>query len=147
MEALSGEHPTPQLSSDEVAVTNGDLCTVLTNKVAGAMVAMMEGMKVCVITPILAKIPFETRTLVTEVTLDMSESMNAIVKQALPNGTLVLDRFHVQHLVSDVGQDIRIGVRRDSHQRREPPDQTSPTGGRPRGQLVVEVNAAFPHAQ
>ena len=55
----------------------------------------------CAITPILAKIPVEKKTLVTEVTLDMSESMNAMVKQAFPSATLVLDRFHVQRLVSE----------------------------------------------
>jgi len=64
--------------------------------------------------PILAKIPFEQRTLVTDVTLDMSESMNAMVKQAFPSATLVLDRFHVQRLVSEAVQDIRIGGRRDA---------------------------------
>lgn len=75
---------------------------------------MMEGTKVCDIAPILAKIPFEQRTLVTEVTLDMSESMQAMVKQAFPNAMLVLDRFHVQRLVSDAVQEIRIGVRREA---------------------------------
>ncbi len=102
-----------RLSIDEVAVTNGELYTVLTNKAAhgkqGALVAMMEGTKVGAMTPILATIPFEKRTLVTEVTLDMSESMNAMVKQAFPNATLVLDRFHVQRLVSEAVQEIRIG--------------------------------------
>jgi len=117
---LFPENIGPQLSIDEVAVTNGELYTVLTNKAAhgkqGALVAMMEGTKVCDLTPILARIPFEQRTLVTEVTLDMSESMNAMVKQAFPNATLVLDRFHVQRLVSDAVQEIRIGVRREAIQ-------------------------------
>ena len=115
---LFPENIGPQLSIDEVAVTNGELYTVLTNKAAhgkqGALVAMVEGTKVCDITPILAKIPFEKRTLVTEVTLDMSESMNAMVTQAFPNATLVLDRFHVQRLVSEAVQEIRIGVRREA---------------------------------
>jgi transposase len=115
---LFPENLGPQLSIDEVAVTNGALYTVLTNKAAhgkqGALVAMVEGTKVCDITPILATIPFEKRTLVTEVTLDMSESMNAMVKQAFPNAMLVLDRFHVQCLVSEAVQDIRIGVRREA---------------------------------
>jgi transposase len=40
--------------------------------------------------------------------------MYAIVKQAFPNALLVLDRFHVQRLVSDAVQEIRIGVRREA---------------------------------
>jgi transposase len=115
---LFPENVGPQLSIDEVAVTNGELYTVPTNKAAHgkqrALVAMMEGTKVCAMAPILANIPFEKRTLVTEVTPDMSESMQAIVKQAFPNTMLVLDRFHVQHLVSDTVQEIHTGVRREA---------------------------------
>jgi len=115
---LFPENIGPRLSIDEVAVTNGELYTVLTNKAAhgkqGALVAMMAGTKVSAMAPILAKIPFEHRTLVTEVTLDMSESMQAMVKQAFPNAMLVLDHFHVQRLVSDAVQEIRIGVRREA---------------------------------
>jgi hypothetical protein len=55
---LFPENLGPQLSIDEVAVTNGALYTVLTNKAAhgkqGAFVAMMEGTKVGAITPIKA---------------------------------------------------------------------------------------------
>ena len=115
---LFPENIGPQLSLDEVAVTKGEFYTVMNNKAAhgkqGALVAMMEGTKVCEIAPVLAKIPFEKRTLVTEVTLDMAESMQARVKQAFPNATLVLDRFHVQQLVSEAVQEIRIGVRREA---------------------------------
>ncbi len=115
---LFPENIGPQLSTDEVAVINGALDTVLTNKAAqrkpGAWVAMREGTHVCAITPILATIPFEQRLRVTEVTLDMSESMKAMVTQAFPNATRVLDRFHVQHLVSEAVQEIRMGVRREA---------------------------------
>jgi len=114
---LFPENIGPQLSIDEVAVTNGELYTVLTNNAAhgkqGAWVARVEGTNVCAITPILAKIPFEKRSLVTDVTLDMSESMKAMVTQAFPRATLVLG-FHVQRLVSEAVQDIRSGVRREA---------------------------------
>ena len=99
-------------------MTNGERYTVLTNKAApskqGALVAMVEGTKVCDLTPILAKSPFEKRTLVTEVTLDMSGAMHAMVTQAVPRATLGLDRFHLQRLVSEAVQEIRIGVRREA---------------------------------
>ncbi len=115
---LFPENIGPQLSIDDVAVTNGELDTVRTNKAAhgkqGALVAMMERTNVGAMAPLLAKIPFEKRTIVTEVTLDMAESMNAMVTQAFPNATLVLDRFHVQQLVSEAVQEIRIGVRREA---------------------------------
>lgn len=106
------------VSIDEVAITNGELYTVITNKAAhgkrGALVAMVEGTKVSDIAPILAKIPLEKRKTVTEVTLDMAENMEAIVRYTFPRATLVTDRFHVQQLVSDAVQEIRIGLRREA---------------------------------
>lgn len=106
------------LSIDEVAVTNGELYTVITNKAAhgkrGALVAMIEGTKVTDIAPILAKIPLVKRNTVTEVTLDMAENMEAIVRNTFPRAKLVTDRFHVQQLVSDAVQEIRIGLRREA---------------------------------
>jgi len=107
-----------RLSIDEVAVTNGELYTVITNKAAhgkrGALVAMIEGTKVTDIAPILAKIPLVKRNTVTEVTLDMAENMEAIVRNTFPRAKLVTDRFHVQQLVSDAVQEIRIGLRREA---------------------------------
>lgn len=106
------------LSIDEVAVTNGELYTVVTNKAAhgkkGALVAMIEGTQVKNIAPVLHTIPHEHRHTVTEVTLDMAENMAAIVRSAFPRATLVTDRFHVQQLVSDALQEIRIGLRREA---------------------------------
>ena len=106
------------LSIDEVAVTNGELYTIITDKAAhgkrGALVAMIEGTKVADITPVLEKIQLVARKTVTEVTLDMAENMEAIVKRAFPEARLVTDRFHVQQLVSAAVQEIRIGLRREA---------------------------------
>ncbi len=106
------------LSIDEITVTNGELYTVITNKAAhgkrGALVAMIEGTKVTDIAPILGKIPLVKRNTVTEVTLDMAENMEAIVRNTFPRAKLVTDRFHVQQLVSDAVQEIRIGLRREA---------------------------------
>jgi len=104
------------LSIDEVAVTNGELYTVVTNKAAhgrrGALSAMLEGTKADTIASVLTKIPLEIRNIVQEVTLDMAECMEAAVKRSFPNAILVTDRFHVQQLVSNAVQEIRIGLRR-----------------------------------
>ena len=87
-----------RLSIDEVAVTNGELYTVLTNKAAhgkrGALVAMIESTKVTDIAPILAKIPLIQRNTTTEVTLDMAENMEAIVRSTFPRAKLVTEAAH-----------------------------------------------------
>ena len=65
-----------KLSIDEVALTNGELYTVVTAKAAhgkrGALVAMAEGTKAKEISAVLDIIPLTERQRVTEVTLDMS---------------------------------------------------------------------------
>lgn len=104
------------LSIDEIAVSNGELYTVLTNKDAhgkkGAIVAMCKGTKALNIITILSKIPYKKRAIVKEVTLDMSSSMNVIIRDSFPNATLVTDRFHVQKLVTEAVQEVRIDIRR-----------------------------------
>ena len=106
------------LSIDEVAISNGELYTILTNKAAHgkkkALVAIVAGTKSQVISQVLAKIPLEKRNIVSESTLDMSPAMNAIVCNSFPESTLVTDRFHVQQLVSEAVQEIRITLRRET---------------------------------
>ena len=104
------------LSIDEVDLSNGELYTVITNKEAkgrkGALVAMFRGTKASDIAPILHKISLKIRNVVEEVTLDMSDSMDAIIRRAFPRVIKVTDRFHVQQLVSEAVQEIRIDARR-----------------------------------
>jgi len=107
-----------RLSLDEVAITNGELYTVLTNKhfhgKKRALVAMIQGTRSRDVANILAKIPQDKRKIVKEITLDMAESMKNIVKYSFPNATPVTDRFHVQQLVSEATQEIRILLRKEA---------------------------------
>lgn len=107
-----------RLSLDEVALTNGELYTVLTNKEfhgkKRALVAMIQGTKSKDVATILAKIPEDKRKNVEEITLDMAESMKNIVKYSFPKATPVTDRFHVQQLVSEATQEIRILLRKEA---------------------------------
>ena len=107
-----------KLSIDEVAITNGELYTVVTNKKAkggkGAMVAIVAGTKSTDVITVLEKIPIGKREKVSEVTLDMSNAMDAIIKGSFPKVTIVTDRFHVQQLVTQAVQEIRIALRREA---------------------------------
>ena len=97
---------------DEVALTNGELYTVLTSKKAkgkkGSIVALIAGTKADVVIEHISKIDKKLRTTVKEVTLDMANSMKLIAKKCFPNATRVIDRFHVQKLALEALQEIRI---------------------------------------
>ncbi|WP_027126161.1 ISAon1 family transposase [Gelidibacter mesophilus] len=100
------------LSIDETAFSNGELYTIVTNKGAkgkkGAIVAMVKGTKAEDVIRILQQIPLKQRRTVKEVTLDMAGNMGLIVRRSFPEATLVIDRFHVQKLVLEALQEIRI---------------------------------------
>ncbi len=132
----------PQLSLDEVAVTNGELWTTLTNKAAhgkqGALVAMIQGTKASEIAQVLARLPAEARHTVTEVTMDMAANMELAVKQSFPCAKIVTDRFHVQQLVSEAVQDIRIELRREALKVENDPIKHARQEGRPYTPVVYE---------
>lgn len=105
-----------RLSIDEVALSNGELYTIVTNKQAkgrqGAIVAMAHGTKANEIQPILQRMTEEKRLLVEEVTLDMAGSMDIIAEGSFPKAVQVIDRFHAQKVVSEAVQEIRIELRK-----------------------------------
>ena len=104
-----------RLGVDETSISNGELYTILTNKAGkggkGSLVAMVEGTKADDISSVFNKIPLSRRLEVKEVTLDFSPSMEKAVRASFPNARLTTDRFHVQQLVCEALQEIRISLR------------------------------------
>lgn len=104
------------LSIDETALSNGELYTIITNKSKkgkkGSIVGVFKGTQAQdIIKFIKTNFNDQQRRMVKEVTLDMANSMNLIIKKCFPKATLVIDRFHVQKLACDVVQDTRIKYR------------------------------------
>lgn len=103
------------LSLDETCLSNGDVYTILTNKAAhggrGSLVAMVRGVSADTVTNILKKIPLRKRTEVKTVTTDLSSAMMLIVCRVFPMATLINDRFHVQQLISEAVDQLRICLR------------------------------------
>lgn len=104
------------MSIDEMALSKGELYTVITNKEAhghkGALAALIEGTKHEIVSQALEKVPIGIRMNVEEVTLDFANSMDWICRTNFPNATLVGDRFHIQQIVSEGLQEIRTDLRR-----------------------------------
>ena len=108
----------PRLSIDETSLSCGELYTIVTNKEAhgrkNAIVAIVLGTDADTVIHALRQITSVLRNKVTEVTLDLSESMNKICRMAFPRASRVIDRFHVQRLALDAVQEIRIKHRWDA---------------------------------
>ena len=104
-----------QLSIDEVALSQGELYTVITNKKAkgraGSIVAIVEGTKAEFVIKHIEKISEAKRHSVEEITLDMANSMKLIAKRCFPKAIQVTDRFHVQKLCLEAVQEVRIKYR------------------------------------
>lgn len=103
------------LSIDEVALSQGELYTFVTNKNGrgkkGSLVASVKGTLSADIIGALERLPREKRDNVKEITLDMAKNMEAAVKVCFPRANLVTDRFHVVRLAMEALQHLRIKQR------------------------------------
>jgi len=103
------------LCLDEVALSDGELYTILTNaknrSQNGSLVAIIEGVKSEKIIDILTKIPSQKRAEVKYISVDMANNMGKIASSTFPKASVVTDRFHVAKLVTEAVQSIRIKYR------------------------------------
>ena len=110
----------PHLSIDEASLSRGELYTIVTNKDAHghehSLVAIILDTDADTFIHALRQIKSPLRNQGTEITPDLSESMNKICRLAFPKATRVIDRFHVQKLALEAVQEIRIKHRWDAIQ-------------------------------
>lgn len=101
-----------RLALDETSLVKGELYTLLTNKDTGKLVALIEGTKASgVVEKLMRHLPVEKRIAVEEVTLDMDTGFEWVANQCFMNAEKVVDRFHVQKLVGECVQALRITQR------------------------------------
>lgn len=102
----------PSLAIDESSLSNGELYTFVTNRLAGtrecSLVAVVAGTKSEDVVPVLKRIDKERHNSVEEVTPDLSDSMRKIVRTVFPKADRVIDRSHVRKLTCDAVQELRI---------------------------------------
>lgn len=98
-------------------MSDGELYTIVSNKDAhgkkGALVAIVKGTKVEDVRGTLNRILWCLRAKVLEVTMDLSESMRAIVQGVFPYARITVDRFHVQKDCYEAMQQLRVKHRRE----------------------------------
>ena len=108
----------PNMALDEVMLLNHEYYTILTNKEAkgkkGCIAAIIKGTKAEVVSKGLGKVPITDRMKVKEISLDLAPNMDWIARTNFMNAVLVGDRFHVQKVVSEAVQEIRMKYRREA---------------------------------
>ena len=101
----------PHLSIDETSL-HDDLYTILTSKEGhgkqGTVIAMVRGTKAEDVIKVLQQLPLEERQKVIEVTMDLSESMRAIVEATFPNARITLDCFHIMKRCLEAVEELRL---------------------------------------
>lgn len=103
------------MSLDETCLSNGEVYTILTNKAAhgrkGALAAMVRGVASDTVSAILKKVPRELRRCVRTVTTDLSSAMMLTARTVFSKAKLVNDRFHVQQLMTEAIDQMRVALR------------------------------------
>jgi transposase len=120
-ELFHPENMGKRLAIDETSLVRGELFSILTNKDTGKLIALMEGTKASeIVAKLMKHLPVEKRMAVEEVTLDMDTGFEWVTNQCFLNAEKVVDRFHVQKLVMECVQALRITDRQKIlHARRE----------------------------
>ena len=112
---LFPENVGADMSLDETCLSNGEVYTVLTDKSArgrkGALAAIIRGVATDKVSAVLLKLPRERRKAVRSITTDLSSAMMLTARRVFPAARLVNDRFHVQQLMSEAVDQLRIRFR------------------------------------
>lgn len=100
---------------DETSL-QGELYTIVHNKDAhgrkGAIVAVIKGTNPADVLRILTKLPQDKRDKVESITMDLSDSMRAIARDAFPNATVIRDCFHVVKRGGEACEELRLRLKR-----------------------------------
>ncbi|MDL2255926.1 transposase [Parabacteroides sp. OttesenSCG-928-K15] len=103
------------LSLDETCMSNGEVYTILTNKAAHgrehSLVAMVRGVSSETVIRALKRMSRHKRLQVKNVTTDLSSAMMLIARRSFPKAELINDRFHVQQLMNEAVDQIRVKYR------------------------------------
>lgn len=101
---LLAENFDKKMSIDESMLCD-DLFTFFSRKAGkgkrGTLAAVIRGTTAEEVVKILMQVPEEIRRRVKEVTMDFSDSMYSIIRQAFPWATIVIDCFHIMQLCGD----------------------------------------------
>ena len=102
---------------DETSL-QGELYTIVHNKDAhgrkGAIVAVVKGTNPVDVLRVLMQLPEDKRKMVESITMDLSDCMRAIAREAFPQATVIRDCFHVVKRGGEGCEEIRLRLKREA---------------------------------
>jgi transposase len=102
---------------DETSL-QGELYTIVHNKDAhgrkGAIVAVVKGTNPADVLRVLMQLPADKREMVGSVTMDLSDCMRAIAREAFPKAIAIRDCFHVVKRGGEGCEEIRLRLKREA---------------------------------
>ena len=114
---LKPENIGPRVGIDETSFCH-ELYTIVHNKDAhgkkGSIIAIVKGVNPRDVASVLLQIPAEQRLKVITATMDLSDCMRAIVREAFPKATAVRDCFHVIRRAGEGIEELRLRFKREA---------------------------------
>lgn len=114
---LLEENMGTHLGIDETSFCH-QVYTILHNKDGhgkrGTVIAIIKGTKPSDVIKVLMSLPEDIRLKVTDITMDLSNSMGAIAKAVFPKATVVRDCFHVIQRCGEGLEEIRLRLKREA---------------------------------
>ena len=102
---------------DETSL-QGELYTIVHKKEAhgrkGAIVAVVKGTNPADVLRVLMHLPQDKREKVESITMDLSDCMRAIAREAFPKATAIRDCFHVVKRGGEGCEEIRLRLKREA---------------------------------
>ena len=102
---------------DETSL-QGELYTIVHNKDAhgrkGAIIAVVKGTNPADVQKVLMQLPADKREMVENITMDLSDSMRAIARDAFPKATVIRDCFHVVKRGGEGCEEVRLRLKREA---------------------------------
>ena len=102
---------------DETSL-QGELYTIVHNKDAhgrkGSIIAVVKGTNPADVLRVLMQLPADKREMVESITMDLSDCMRAIAREAFPKAIAIRDCFHVVKRGGEGCEDIRLRLKREA---------------------------------
>ena len=102
---------------DETSL-HGELYTIVHNKEAhgrkGAVIAVVKGTNPADVLKVLMQLPADKREMVEDITMDLSDCMRAIAREAFPKATVIRDCLHVVKRGGEGCEEIRLRLKREA---------------------------------